>query len=122
MSVDRTEVDRIARLARLRLGDEEAERLTEEMNRILEHAERLRDSGSSGGDHGTDPARGGPHDEVDGADRAGERRSPTDLGGVRAEAGYPDPLERGPHDIAPAWRDHFFVVPPPPGVTAEDDA
>lgn len=103
MSVDREEVERIGRLAKLRLTDDEAERLTDEMNRILEHAERLRG--------------------LEEADVAG----PTDPGGPRpsgtrsAAAESPDPLHRSPSAFAPDVRQGFFVVPPPPGVVAAED-
>ena len=42
MSVDRDEVERVALLARLDLGDDEVGRLTEDLNRVLQQAERLR--------------------------------------------------------------------------------
>ena len=106
MSVDRDEVDRIARLARLQLESEEADRLTEEMNRILEHAERLRGAGAEGGGHA--PA-------VDTPGSAGR-----DIEGVRSETGEPDALSDPPGEFAPEWAEGFFVVPPPPGVTAEE--
>lgn len=106
MSVDRAEVDRIARLARLSLEDEEADRLTGEMNLILAYAEQLR-SADSERSRGTSPRQ---------ADQ-----QPEAIGGVRDETGSPDPLSEGPGAFAPEWVEGFFVVPPLPGVTAEDD-
>ena len=102
MSVSREEVERIARLARLRLDDEEVDRLTRDMSRILEHAERLRDvDGGAGSD-----ARPSDAD----ADAASGTRPP--------EADRPDPLHAPLQDFAPDVRDGLFAVPPPPGVVA----
>ena len=42
MSVGREHAERIAVLARLQFGAEELERLTEELNHILQHVEALR--------------------------------------------------------------------------------
>lgn len=102
MSVDRGEVERIAALAKLRLEDDEADRLTEEMNRILEHAARLRglavDATEADADTGPDLTSG--------------TRS--------AGAEEPDELLRPPGSFAPDMREGFFVVPPPPGV-ADDE-
>jgi aspartyl-tRNA(Asn)/glutamyl-tRNA(Gln) amidotransferase subunit C len=96
VSVDRAEVERIAALARLRLDDDEAEQLTGELNRILDHVEAL---------------------------RALEEVAPTvaalprEAASTRAsEEGAPDALERRPDEFAPRWAEGFFVVPPPPGV------
>jgi len=101
MSVDREEVDRIADLARLRLDEVEAERLTEEMNRILEHADRLREV----------PGREG---------RTVAAVPPTGISGTRAsEANVPDPLASGIETFAPRTESGFFLVPPPHGVTAD---
>jgi len=102
MSVDREEVDRIASLARLRLDEGEAERLTEEMNRILEHADRLRGvSGREGGESEGETLLSG-------------------MSGTRAvEANVPDPLSSGIESFSPRTESGFFVVPPPHGVTAD---
>ena len=129
MSVDRTEVDRIARLARLELEDDEADRLTDEMNRILEHAERLRTAGVDGAG-ATGAAGGAATDDAAGkASRSEDERAageaggaaPAGMSGARAETGEPDALDRDPSAFAPEWEEGFFVVPPPPGVTAQDD-
>jgi aspartyl/glutamyl-tRNA(Asn/Gln) amidotransferase C subunit len=102
MSVDREEVDRIADLARLHLDEGEAERLTEEMNRILEHAEGLR---------------------VVSGRQDGESERTTLLSGMSgtraAAANVPDPLASGIETFAPRTESGFFVVPPPHGVTAD---
>jgi aspartyl-tRNA(Asn)/glutamyl-tRNA(Gln) amidotransferase subunit C len=106
MSVDRAEVDRIAQLARLSLGDEEADRLTAEMNVILAHVELLRTVDSEGS-RTTQP-------------REGEEKVSV-IQGARDEIGTPDPLSESPSTFAPEWEEGFFVVPPLPGVVAEDD-
>lgn len=98
MSVDRAEVERIAALAHLRLDHGEAERLTAELNRILEHVAVLRGLGA-------DPA---PPPPAEG--------SPTRSAGDEP----PDALALPPASFAPRWVDGFFVVPPPPGVHADD--
>ncbi len=41
MSLDRSAVDHVARLARLDLSDQERERMQAELTAILEHAERI---------------------------------------------------------------------------------
>ncbi len=115
MSVDRDEVGRIARLARLDLEDDETARLTEEMNRILEYAERLRSAG-------VDRAE---MDHTDDSPRAADSGSPDQHGaiqGARLGTGEPDALRADLSAFAPAWDEGFFVVPPPPGVKADDDA
>lgn len=101
MSVDREEVERIARLARLRFDDGEVERLTKELNGILEHVEALRALTGAASVEGEPPSESRP-----------STRS--------AAAGEPDVLETGPERMAPRWVDGFFVVPPPPGVLAEE--
>lgn len=96
MSVDRADVARIAELARLSLDDDEAERLTGELNRILDHVEALRALG-----------------EVEPPVAA----QPREATSTRArEDGAPDALMRRPDEFAPRWSEGFFVVPPPPGV------
>lgn len=99
MSVDRAEVARIAALARLHLEDDEAERLTDEMNRILAHAARLRGLPSGGSESSV------PLDEPG-----------TDRGTRAAVAEVPDPLSAGIEDFAPRSEGGFLVVPPPLGV------
>ncbi len=102
MSVDRGEVDRIAALARLRLDGAEARRLVDEMNRILEHADRLREAVLEDGPEDLDPSEG-------------------EMGGVRLSgAGDVDRLHRPPSDFAPDFSEGFFVVPSPRGVSADE--
>ena len=104
MSVQRGEVERIAELARLRFRPDDVERLTDELNRILEYMEVLRRL--------AERPMGPPVTEGLGV-------PPTRTPGQ----GEPDALAVGPDAFAPRWLEGFFVVPPPPGVHAsEDDA
>ena len=104
MSVTRADVDRIAELARLRLDEAEADRLTGEMNRILEHADRLRSVGTT--------------DVIDTAKEV--ESSGEEVRGARTdEPDGPDPMAHTPADFAPRFEDGFFVVPPPHGVQAD---
>ena len=101
MSVTRADVVKIAALARLELGQEELERLTTELNGILEHVDRLTSL-----------------DLVETSDLTPQIRSP--LSATRAEAAEdPDALNRPPSSFAPDWRENFFVVPPLPGMHRE---
>ena len=43
MPVTRTQVERIAELAKLKLSDEELEKMTEQLSAILDHAARLQE-------------------------------------------------------------------------------
>lgn len=119
MSVTRADVDRIAELARLRFDDDEADRLTGEMNRILEHADRLRAADSGGEDAAGAAGSTGGVVPSDGA--PGERASSDhDVRGARADgADGRDQLVRPPADFSPRFEEGFFVVPPPHGVQAE---
>lgn len=101
MSVDREEVLRIARLARLRLDDDELERMTSDLNSILEHVDAL---SALEDDDVVDDSRW--------AERGSTR--PTEETGA-------DPERLDPSGMAPAFQDGFFVVPAPPGVHAEED-
>ena len=107
MSVDRAHADRIARLARLRFADEDLARITADLNHILELVESL--AGLEGGE-GRDGGGGG-HIATSGAPTVAGCSSTRDAG-----ADAPDHLARDLSDVAPDWRDGFFVVPPLPGV------
>jgi hypothetical protein len=118
VSVDRREVERIARLARLRLEDSEAERLALELSRILEHATRL-------GELAPGPPDGGLVERRDGSEAAaeseGDGSGPSAFAGTRdSGAERPERLAAPPEGFAPKMSEGFFVVPPPPGVTAQD--
>ena len=99
MSVEREEVLRIAKLARLRLSEDELERMTTDLNAILEHVDQLRELEEEA------PGAG------DGREEGPSTRPDEAWGG-----------ERGidPSRSAPAWRDGFFLVPSPPGLHARD--
>lgn len=135
MSVGRAQVEAIARLAQLDVDAAEAERLAEEMSRILDHADRLRAmavgadgadvaSGADGRDGegradgagiGTEAARSEGREDGGGSgiDPEGEK----DPAGENPGPSTPDVLRREPTDFAPRFEEGFFVVPPPPGVT-----
>lgn len=113
MSVGRKEVAQIAALARLRLHPAEVDRLTRDMNRILEHATRLRNVAHTERD--LSPMTGSPA-PAHGAD-ADASTSTSSPGGTRGPDGdVPDELATKPETFAPHMVDGFFVVPPPPGV------
>jgi len=98
VTVDRSEVQRIASLARLRFDETEADRLADEMNDILEHAARLRE------------LRDDPIEQV----------SQTSASGTRPhEAEEPDLLSEDLASFAPREADGFFVVPPLPGLSPD---
>lgn len=99
MSIDREAVRRFADLARLRLGDAELDGLTDDVNRILEHVDEL------GRLEDVDEPGGGPQEALE----ASELEPPD----------HPDALLRSPEELAPEWRDGFFVVPRLPGVDPE---
>ncbi|MEX2467908.1 MAG: Asp-tRNA(Asn)/Glu-tRNA(Gln) amidotransferase subunit GatC [Gemmatimonadota bacterium] len=100
MSVKREEVLRIAKLARLRLDEDELERMTGDLNSILEHVDALGSLEGDGEIAGTAFEEGPSTRDEEASDG-----------------------ERGldPSVVAPAWRDGFYLVPPPPGVHAEGD-
>jgi hypothetical protein len=130
-AVDRAEVERIAHLARLALDEGELERLTVDMNDILGHANALRElahaapPGQEASEQGT-PAEGEGVVPIDRRPAGGtglsaaEPDSPPE-GTRHAAADTPDPLLASPETFAPRVAEGFFVVPPPPGVTAEDN-
>ncbi len=92
VGVSREQVARIAELARLRPDDDTVERLTGELNRILEHVRTLEELDVTG---------------VDESARVTEGALPW-----RDPALPPDPLAPGaPGDRAPGWADGFFSVP-----------
>jgi aspartyl-tRNA(Asn)/glutamyl-tRNA(Gln) amidotransferase subunit C len=89
VAVSRSEVLRIAALARLEIADDEAERMAEDLTAILRHVEDLTE------------AELGPAapDTISGA-------AP-----LRDDVAGAAPLSRPVSEIAPAWRDGFFTVP-----------
>lgn len=95
MSVERSEVDRIAALAHLSLSEAEADRLTKELSGILDHVVAL-----GGKERAPAPASTTPDDGP--APHRPERTL--------------TPLSRPPEAFAPDFRDGLFVVPRLPGL------
>lgn len=125
MSVTSEEVERIAALARLELGQAEAESLRKDLNGILEHMETLGQAGSPGrspagdredrreGREGADEGAAGSTAGIEAAHRSGP--APFREDGEAA----PDGLARGPEELAPRWEGGFFAVPRLPGLDEE---
>jgi aspartyl-tRNA(Asn)/glutamyl-tRNA(Gln) amidotransferase subunit C len=102
MGVSREDVRKMAELSRLHPGDGAVERLTDELNGILEHIRSLEDADVSSVED-SDPWRSGS------------------LPFRRSDEG-PDRLTLGaPGDRAPSWVDGFFVVPRLPALDAGGD-
>jgi aspartyl-tRNA(Asn)/glutamyl-tRNA(Gln) amidotransferase subunit C len=91
MSVTRDDVLRIARLAELEVDEESLPALAEQMSRILDYVAQL--SAATGSD-GLRPFVPGP-----------------DAIRFRPDEVKPWPLAAGPDELAPAFKDGFFVVP-----------
>ncbi|MEQ1855580.1 MAG: Asp-tRNA(Asn)/Glu-tRNA(Gln) amidotransferase subunit GatC [Longimicrobiales bacterium] len=100
MTVTRDQAARIATLARLHFEAADLGRITDELNHILDHVEALRSL------------------EQSSAPPMPDERAPTRF----PEAEEPDAIRGGVGAFAPDWREGFFVVPPLPGVHAEDGA
>ncbi|MEE9133725.1 MAG: Asp-tRNA(Asn)/Glu-tRNA(Gln) amidotransferase subunit GatC [Gemmatimonadota bacterium] len=98
MRISRSELERIAELASLELSEEEAERLTRDCQAILEYFEIVR-----GADTG-DAAPAGPLEHA---------------GPPREDSADCDPLRRRLDEIAPAWREGYFVLPRLPAMDAD---
>ena len=98
MAVDQSEVTRIAALANLQLDDHESERLTEELNDILEHCRTL--------------------GQVELLDENGNRGSaasaPERVPGSLAR----DELTLSLSDLSPSHQEGFFLVPRLPALDA----
>jgi len=102
--IDREQVRRVARLARLELSEEEVDRLAGDLERVLSRfraLEEAEDAGASAEEDGPDAGGGGS--------------------GLRPDRPDPDPLARGPEELAPEWRDGFFLVPRLEGVSGDGD-
>jgi aspartyl-tRNA(Asn)/glutamyl-tRNA(Gln) amidotransferase subunit C len=105
VSVTREQAARIATLARLRFEDAELARLTDELNHILKHVEALQSLGKS----------------LESLEKSTAPPPPEERASTRPPgAEQPDGLRDGIASFAPDWREGFFVVPPLPGVHAED--
>ena len=104
MSIDREEVLSIARLARLSLTPGEVDALTADLGGILDHMQDL-----AAADLG----------------ETGRIATSSAAAPLRDDRVAPDALHRDPAQIAPDWREGFFVVPrlaALDGSAAEEDA
>ncbi len=91
MSVTLKDVQHIAELARLSIGEEEAAGLMGQLNDILSHMDAL----SAVNTEGVTPASG-----------VGAGGTP-----LRPDSGRPVPLQNPISSFAPEFRDGFFLVP-----------
>lgn len=91
MSVTRDEALRIAQLAEMDVDEEALPALAEQLSRILDYVAQLR--AVPGGEH-MRPFIAGP-----------------DTVRFRPDEVKPQPLALSPKDMAPAFREGFFVVP-----------
>ena len=97
MAIERSDLLRIAELARLSLSDAETDRLTRDCQAILEYFETIRGIGT-------------------GTDEPEVAEGPAPLREDRADC---DPLAAPLDAMAPAWRDGYFVLPRLPAMDAE---
>lgn len=105
--IDRETVLRVARLARLELSGDEAERLADEMEEVLSRFRELEAAEAADGDVAGEEAGG------DGNAAAGPSpEAPEDAdSALRPDRPDADPLARQPGEMAPEWEDGFFLVP-----------
>jgi aspartyl-tRNA(Asn)/glutamyl-tRNA(Gln) amidotransferase subunit C len=89
--VTRDEVEAMARLARLRLDADEADRLAAQLSDILSHMDALRSAALDGV----------PPFSI----------AASDVAPPRGDVPGADPLLLPPATLAPVWRDGFFTVP-----------
>jgi aspartyl-tRNA(Asn)/glutamyl-tRNA(Gln) amidotransferase subunit C len=100
VGVSREDVRRIAELARLGPDEAAIDRLTGELNGILEHVRRLEEVDTSG---------------------VSEDGASSTAPSFRDPSLPPDPLAAGgPSGIAPGWQGGFFTVPRLPALDAGD--
>jgi aspartyl/glutamyl-tRNA(Asn/Gln) amidotransferase C subunit len=104
MSVDVRQAAALATLARLRFGPEELERITQEMNQVLAYVEQLKSLEVDEMPQDDDPLEG----------EGDATRGPG--------AETPDEAGASVQSMAPASAEGFFLVPPLPGVHAEESA
>ena len=124
MSVSPEEVQVFAELAKLRLSRQEAERLRGDLNRILEHVDRLGDL-EDGAPAPPGPDGGGPMEARPASpgrtarDEPPPGRTPPEKDGPQRAPDAPEALTHGPEQMAPAWQDGFFLAPSPGGMEPE---
>lgn len=100
--MDEATVRRIAELAGLDPDEDEVERYAGELGEILAHAREIEDAGGSPG--------------AAGATASGETAPPDSGTGrrrMRPDVPRSEPMDREPRELAPDWREGFFVVPSP---------
>jgi aspartyl-tRNA(Asn)/glutamyl-tRNA(Gln) amidotransferase subunit C len=97
MSTERKDLEKVAGLARLQLSRDEAERLTRDCRSILRYFQVVRDADVAG----TRPLG------------ALEHAAP-----LRDDCVDSEPLDHPLHEIAPAWRDGYFILPRLPAMDA----
>jgi Asp-tRNA(Asn)/Glu-tRNA(Gln) amidotransferase C subunit len=113
MSVAREHAERIAHLARLEIEPAELDRITTDLNHILEHVEVLRTLGDGAAADGSAGA-GGSASEWEGVHPVTGESTTRGEGAER-----PDALRVRLDSLAPDFREGFFVVPPLPGTQHE---
>lgn len=91
MSLDRSEVEQVARLAKLSLDEAEVASLTHDLSSILDHMRELAEADLEG----IPPVSG-----------IGEHPAP-----MRADELGADPMHRSIEELAPQSNARFFVVP-----------
>ena len=91
MSISRDEVLHVAKLAELAVGDNELDRLVEQLNRIVGYVAQLNQVPA---DHMAEPFQPGSASVA-----------------LREDVEGAVPLARPPAAIAPEFRDGFFLVP-----------
>ncbi len=90
MSIGREEVLHVAHLAELGVTEEELPALVDQLNRIVDFVAEL--------------------EQVESGDEPPFRPGPQSLK-LRPDVVAPEPLARGPGEMAPEFREGFFVVP-----------
>jgi aspartyl/glutamyl-tRNA(Asn/Gln) amidotransferase C subunit len=98
MTISRTDLERIAVLAQLKLSEDEADGLAGDCQAILEYFEIVREAGAV-------------ESEVDGP--VG-RAAP-----LREDRFDCDPLVERLEDLAPDWREGYFILPRLPALDAD---
>lgn len=90
MTIERSDLEKVAELARLELAEDEVEALTRDCRAILDHFEAVRAI------------------DLSGVEPAGALERPAPLREDRVDH---DRLERLLEEMAPAWREGYFVLP-----------
>ena len=98
MTISRDELDKIAALAQLELSEEEADGLTRDCQAILEYFEVIREVDTG--------------DAV--VDGSADRSAP-----LREDRIDSDPLREKLEDLAPDWREAYFILPRLPALDAD---